>query len=75
MNKVMSVVTLVQVARKAGGVTGPLMTNSFFSEVSGAVKKKTVAFLHLEFSALQPIGAHHFPAVHTLSFTEQPLQG
>ena len=74
MNKVMSVVTLVQVARKAGGVTGPLMTYSFFSEVSGAVKK-TVAFLHLEFSALQPIGAHHFPAVHTLSFTEQPLQG
>lgn len=74
MNKVMSVVTLVQVTRKAGGVTGPLMTNSFFSEVSGAVKK-TVVFLHLEFSALQPIGAHHFPAVHTLSVTEQPLQG
>lgn len=40
MNKVMSVVTLVQVARKAGGVTGPLMTNSFFSGVSGAVKNQ-----------------------------------
>lgn len=40
MNKVMSVVTLVQVARKAGGVTGPLMTNSFFLGVSGAVKNQ-----------------------------------
>lgn len=40
MNKVISVVTLVQVARKAGGVTGPLMTNSFFLGVSGAVKNQ-----------------------------------
>lgn len=43
MNKVMSVVTLVQVARKAGGVTGPLMTNSFFLGVSVLSKTSCIS--------------------------------
>lgn len=59
MNKVMSVVTLVQVARKAGGVAGPLMTNSFFSGVSGAVKK--VTFLQLEFCCPSAYRCTSFP--------------
>lgn len=50
------------------------MTNSFFSGVSGAVKKQ-LHFFTESFAALQPIGAQHFPAVPILSFPEQPLQG
>lgn len=72
----MSVVTRVRLARKAGGVTGPLVANRRFSGFSGAVGNGCISSLRilLPFSPEAQVMSH--PSVpQTEAPAERTLQG